>query len=88
MYRTLIFLCLLPGMAQAGERVRFLCCPPHLSYCYWDYKPLELHIRDEDAEVQRHLRRLPSERERDSRVSTLKNVSEEIYMQVGQTQPR
>lgn len=40
-----------------SQEARFLVCPPHLSYCYYERKPILVEKRTEDeiADIQRRL---------------------------------
>lgn len=49
--------------ADKRQQYRYLVCPPHLDYCYWEYKPIEPKMRDQDAysEAERRVRALQAE---------------------------
>ena len=53
MWKLAFALILLPGLAQAGQKAKFLVCPPHLSYCYYETKPIrqQKSVDDELADI-------------------------------------
>lgn len=42
-----------------AEQARFLVCPPHLSYCYYEFKPIlpQKRARDEYNDIKREIDR-------------------------------
>lgn len=53
MFRTIVIAGLLiASPATGGQVARALVCPPHLSYCYYDTKPIEPRMRAEDQEAE------------------------------------
>lgn len=46
--KALFALVLMAGTAMAGERATIVVCPPTLSYCYHDDKPVLPQIKADD----------------------------------------
>lgn len=48
MRKLILCAALLWPVAVNAQQVQILKCPPHLSYCYYEQKPVEPKMREED----------------------------------------